>query len=213
MAEPKMRRYEPDIAEFSELQRAYLWRALLYGTPAMVTILFALLILLVWIVNQSTATTPLGGWVYFLLSLPAFFGACFQIALLWIERPAISVDAVAVEVGEGVLRFVNDEAGTVEEVRWKENKALNITRKNDCVEITFPSGRRSRVHWFAYSEREQLLKDLMQLKETKPESPKSETKPAETVVAEAAPAEEATAKNAKSAKTSARGKPKETTGS
>lgn len=204
MAE-KMRRYEPDIAEFSELQRAYLWRALLYGAPALVTILFALLITMVWIINQATASNPLGGWVYFLLSLPAFLGACFQIALLWIERPAISVDAVAVEVGEGVLRFVNDEAGTVEEVRWKENKALGITRKNDCVEITFPSGRRSRVHWFAYSEREQLLKDLMQLKEAKPEETKSEAKPAEVA------AEEATAKNAKAAKTStkARKKPDE----
>ncbi len=205
MAE-KMRRYEPDIAEFSELQRAYLWRALLYGAPAMVTILFTLLITMVWIINQSTGTNPLGGWVYFLLSLPAFLGAGFQIALLWIERPAISVDAVAVEVGEGVLRFVNDEAGTIEEVRWKENKALGITRKNDCVEITFPSGRRSRVHWFAYSEREQLLKDLMQLKETKPEEPKSETK---AVEAPPVAVEEATARSAKAARTSQKTRKKE----
>ncbi|CAG0928309.1 hypothetical protein PLCT1_00702 [Planctomycetaceae bacterium] len=204
MPEPHMRRYEPDIAEFSELQRAYLWRAMLYGAPALVTILFTLLIMLVWIVNQSTSTTPLGGWVYFLLSLPAFLGAGFQIVLLWIERPAISVDAVAVEVGEGVLRFVNDEAGTVEEVRWKENKALNITRKNDCVEITFPSGRRSRVHWFAYSEREQLLKDLMQLKETKSEEAKPESKPTEA----ATKTEDTAAKNAKSAKTSTRARKK-----
>jgi hypothetical protein len=174
------RRYEPDVAEFGELQRAYLWRALLYGAPALVTLLFTFIIFLVWLFTAWPA------WVFFLLSLPAFFCAMFQLALLWIERPAISVDAVAVEIGQGVLRFVNDEAGTVEEVRWKENKALGIARKNDCVEITFPSGRRSRVHWFAYSEREQLLKDLMQLKETKPEEPKSEAKSAE-----AAPKEEA----------------------
>jgi hypothetical protein len=205
MAEPNMRRYEPDIAEFSELQRAYLWRALLYGAPALVTILFTLLITMVWIINQSTNSTPLGGWVYFLLSLPAFLGAGFQIALLWIERPAISVDAVAVEVGEGVLRFVNDEAGTVEEVRWKENKALNITRKNDCVEITFPSGRRSRVHWFAYSEREQLLKDLMQLKDTKVEEAKAENTPS---LAASSKPEDATAKNPKAAKTSTKTKKK-----
>lgn len=197
------RRYEPDVAEFSELQRAYLWRALLYGAPALVTILFTLIILLVWVLNQSMSTTPLGGWVYFLLALPAFFGALFQLALLWIERPALSVDAVAVEVGEGVLRFVNDEAGTVEEVRWRDNATLAIARKNDCVEITFPSGRRSRVHWFAYSEREQLLKDLMALKEVKPEEPKVEAKPAEAVV------EEATAKNAKAAKTSQKTRKKE----
>jgi carbamoyl-phosphate synthase large subunit len=38
------RRYEPDVAEFSELQRAYLWRALLYGSPALITILFTFII-------------------------------------------------------------------------------------------------------------------------------------------------------------------------
>lgn len=191
------RRYEPDVAEFSELQRAYLWRALLYGTPALVTLLFTFIILLVWLFTQSS---PLPGWAYFLLALPAAFGACFQLALLWVERPAISVDAVAVEVGEGVLRFVNDEAGTVEEVRWKESAALGVARKADCVEITFPSGRRSRVHWFAYSEREQLLKDLMALKEKKPEPPE---KPAEPPKPEEAPG-----KSAKAAKTSARTKKK-----
>ncbi len=199
------RRYEPDVAEFSELQRAYLWRALLYGAPALVTILFTLIILLVWVLNQSMSTTPLGGWVYFLLALPAFFGALFQLALLWIERPALSVDAVAVEVGEGVLRFVNDEAGTVEEVRWRDNATLAIARKNDCVEITFPSGRRSRVHWFAYSEREQLLKDLMALKEVKPEEPKPETRPAEPV---ASKVQDTMAKSAKTS-TKARKKPDE----
>jgi len=193
------RRYEPDVAEFSELQRAYLWRALLYGSPALITILFTFIILMVGLL------TPAAWWVLFLLALPAFFGACFQLALIFIERPALSVDAVAVEVGEGVLRFVNDDAGTVEEVRWKDNAALSIARKNDCVEITFPSGRRSRVHWFAYSEREQLLKDLMALKETKPEESRIPTKPPE-----AAPekTEEGAVKNAKAAKTSSRAKKK-----
>ena len=193
------RRYEPDVAEFSELQRAYLWRALLYGAPALVTILFTFVILMVGVLTLAA------WWVLFLLALPAFFGACFQVALIVIERPALSVDAVAVEVGEGVLRFVNDEAGTVEEVRWKDNAALAIARKNDCVEITFPSGRRSRVHWFAYSEREQLLKDLMALKESKPDESKAQTKPPE-----AAPekTEEGTARSAKAAKTSSRAKKK-----
>lgn len=199
------RRYEPDVAEFSELQRAYLWRALLYGSPALVTILFTLIIFLVWVLNQSTSSTPVPGWVYFLLALPAFFGAIFTLGLLWIERPALSVDAVAVEVGDGVLRFVNDEAGTVEEVRWKDNAALAIARKNDCVEITFPSGRRSRVHWFAYSEREQLLKDLMALKESKAEEAAAENKPSEGA---AAKPEDAAARNAKATKTSTKTKKK-----
>lgn len=193
------RRYEPDVAEFSELQRAYLWRALLYGSPALITILFTFIILMVGLL------TPAAWWVLFLLALPAFFGACFQLALIVIERPALSVDAVAVEVGDGVLRFVNDDAGTVEEVRWKDNAALSIARKNDCVEITFPSGRRSRVHWFAYCEREQLLKDLMALKEPKAENAAVESKHSDA--ASIGP-EDATSKNAKATRTSAKTKKK-----
>lgn len=192
------RRYEPDVAEFSELQRAYLRKAALYGSPALVTLLFTFIVFLVWVLTPA-GSVPSWGW--FLLALPAALGACFQLALLWIERPTISVDAVAVEVGDGVLRFVNDEAGTVEEVRWKESAALGVSRKADCVEITFPSGRRSRVHWFAYSEREQLLKDLMALKEKKPEPPPD--KPAEPPKTE-----EAGVKDVKAAKTSTKAKKK-----
>jgi hypothetical protein len=192
------KRYEPDLAEFGEMQRTYLWRAMFYGTPALVTLLFTVIMLLVGLLTAAP------WWAYFLLALPAFFGAIFQLILIWMERPAMTVDAVAVEIGEGVLRFVNDEAGTVEELRWREGKALEVRRRNDSVEILFPSGRRSRVHWFAYSEREQLLKDLMAIKEGKPEEA-APPKPAEPKVAESPEAQEA-ARQSKPGKTSARKK-------
>lgn len=179
----EVRRYEPDVAEFSELQRAFLRRTMLYGAPALLTVLFTFVVFLV----AALATAP--GWVYFLLAMPAAIGAAFQLVMLWIERPSISTDAVAVEVGEGVLRFVNEASGTVEEVRWREGKSVRVRRRSDSVEITFPSGRRSRVHWFAYTEREQLLKDLMELKksdieatpvEARPLEPKAEAEPERT---------------------------------
>lgn len=193
-----IRRYEPDRDEFGEMQRAYLRRALLFGAPALVVLLFAFVTFLVWVLTSAP------GWVFFLLALPAALGAMFQLVLLWLERPGQTQDAVAVEVGQGLLRFVNDETGTVEEVRWKESRGVSVQRRSDAVEIVFPSGRRSRVHWFAYSEREQLLKDLMALKETpalesRPEDTKAPPRPAET--AQTKP-EDSTAKSGKSAKTS-----------
>lgn len=163
MATDGLKRFDPDLDEFGELQRAFWRRVFINGMPALLTALLCVAIL----PAVLFAGAP---WWLIVVALPAGGGAILQLGLLWLDRPTFSVKPTAVEVGAGVLRFVDEKAGTVEELRWKREAAVSVRRANDAVEITLPSGRRNRVHWFAYENREELLKELMALEQEKPAS-------------------------------------------
>ncbi len=165
----KLHRFEPDLDEFSELQRAFWRRAVLHGVPAVLAGALCLALL----PAVLFAGAP---WWLLLIALPAGAGALMQLGVLWADRPAFSVTPTSVEIGAGMLRFVDERTGTVEEVRWKREAAVSVRRANDAVEITLPSGRRNRVHWFAYENRERLLKELLALEQSavaQPSAPKA----------------------------------------
>jgi hypothetical protein len=202
-AQASSRRFEPDLAQFREIMAAYWRRVLLHGAPALLALL-----LCVWVF--FTHLNPESG-LLLAFTIVVGLASLAQLVGLWLERPSMSVNPVAVELGEGFLRFVNDDAGTVEELRWKTQASVRVRRRKDSVEIRLPSGRVNVVQWLAYTNREALLRELMALQEDEPgprappalelaataaspqsSEPPEPAKPATTVTAEPAqPAEAA----------------------